>query len=66
MLSRSDTRERPRIEPKVDGADKGTLSAADSLRLHWPEYLWKQERRASTCSMRAHLPTMRLCPIDRT
>ena len=39
MLSRSDTRERPRIEPKVDGAGKRTLSVADSLRLHWPEYL---------------------------
>jgi aquaporin Z len=39
MLSRSNTRERPRIEPEADGASKGTLSAADSLRLHWPEYL---------------------------
>jgi aquaporin Z len=29
MLSSSDTRERPRIE----------LSAGDSLRPHWPEYL---------------------------
>lgn len=39
MLSRSNARERPRIEPKVGGADKGALSAADSLLLHWPEYL---------------------------
>jgi aquaporin Z len=38
MLSRSNTRERPRIEPAAD-ANKGTLSVADSLRLHWPEYL---------------------------
>jgi aquaporin Z len=36
MPSNSNTRERTRIEPKTD---KGTLSAADSLRLHWPEYL---------------------------
>jgi aquaporin Z len=36
MPSNSNTRERPRIEPKTD---KGTLSAADSLCLHWPEYL---------------------------
>src|SRR5580658_7217048 len=44
MPSRRDTREHPRIEPKVDGADtdvanKGALGVADSLRLHWPEYL---------------------------
>src|SRR5580704_9162966 len=36
MASNSNTRERTRIEPK---ADKGALSAADGLRLHWPEYL---------------------------
>src|SRR5580692_53508 len=34
MLSSSNTRERPWIEP-----DEGALSAADSLRRHWPEYL---------------------------
>jgi aquaporin Z len=39
MPSSSNTRERPRIEPKTDDANKGTLSAADGLRLHWPEYL---------------------------
>src|SRR5882672_3597841 len=39
MLSSSNTREPPRIEPKADVADKGTPSVADSLRLHWPEYL---------------------------
>ncbi len=39
MLSRSTTRERPRFEPEADGANEGRLSAADSLRLHWPEYL---------------------------
>jgi aquaporin Z len=33
MLKGSNTRERLRIEPKRE------LSAADSLRLHWPEYL---------------------------
>src|SRR5580658_6187608 len=36
MPSSSNTRERPWIEPKTA---KGTLSAADSLSLHWPEYL---------------------------
>lgn len=39
MPSSSNTRERPRIQPEADGANKSTLSAADSLRLHWPEYL---------------------------
>ena len=39
MPSSSNTRERPRIEPETDLANKTTLSAADSLRLHWPEYL---------------------------
>ena len=35
MPSSSNTRERLRIESKTD---EGTLSAADSLRLHRPEY----------------------------
>ena len=39
MLSRSNTRERPLIEPGADDANKRRLSAADSLHLHWPEYL---------------------------
>jgi hypothetical protein len=44
MLSSLSTPERPRIEPQTnvaytDVANKGTLSAAASLRLHWPEYL---------------------------
>jgi aquaporin Z len=39
MLSSSNTRQRPRIEPKADVANNGTLSAAGSLRHHWPEYL---------------------------
>jgi aquaporin Z len=39
MPSRSGRRERPRIELKAGVANTGTLSAADSLRLHWPEYL---------------------------
>ncbi len=37
MLSGSNTPERPRI--KTDLAERGALSAADGLRLHWPEYL---------------------------
>ncbi len=39
MLKSSNTRELPRIEPQVDKADTGKLTAAGSLRLHWPEYL---------------------------
>jgi aquaporin Z len=39
MPSSSNTRERRRIEPKADEANKDTRSAADGLRLHWPEYL---------------------------
>jgi len=44
MGSSSNTREPPRIEPAADGADtdvanEDRLSAAGSLRLHWPEYL---------------------------
>ena len=36
MPDNSNTRERLRIDPKTD---KGTLNAADSVYLHWPEYL---------------------------
>jgi len=39
MPNISNTRERPLIEPEADGANKSTLSAVASLRLHWPEYL---------------------------
>lgn len=39
MPSSSNTREPRRIEPKADIANGGALNAADSLRLHWPEYL---------------------------
>jgi hypothetical protein len=44
MLGSSSTPERPRIEPKSNVtntgvANKSTLSAAASLRRHWPEYL---------------------------
>jgi len=39
MPSGSNTHERPRIEAKVDVTNKCTLTAAESLRLHWPEYL---------------------------
>jgi hypothetical protein len=39
MLKGSNTRKRPRIEPMAHVADSGTLNAADSLRLHRPEYL---------------------------
>jgi aquaporin Z len=39
MLSSFNTRECPRIELKADLANNAAPSAADSLRLHWPEYL---------------------------
>jgi aquaporin Z len=39
MRSSSNTPERPRIEQQDAAGDKATLGAADSLRLHWPEYL---------------------------
>src|ERR1700719_2440182 len=39
MLSSSSRRERPQTEPKAEVANKSMLSAVDSLRLHWPEYL---------------------------
>jgi aquaporin Z len=39
MPGSPNTREPPRIKPKAEAANKGTLSAGDSLRLHWPEYL---------------------------
>jgi aquaporin Z len=39
MPIKSNTRERPRIEPKTDANDERWLSASGSLRLHWPEYL---------------------------
>jgi aquaporin Z len=36
MPGSSNRREHPRLEPT---AGKDSLSAAESLRLHWPEYL---------------------------
>ena len=39
MLSGFNTREHPRIEPKAETPDNRALSAPDSLRFHWPEYL---------------------------
>ncbi len=66
-----------RIEPKADLADaltiKGTLSAADSLRLHWPEYLMEGGEAAiylfSACAVATFLwhpasPVQRYLPGD--
>src|SRR5579862_2031249 len=39
MLSSSNRRALPRIEPESHAAKTNTLSAAGRLRLHWPEYL---------------------------
>jgi aquaporin Z len=73
MLSSSDTRERPRIELKADVANKGTLSAADSLRLHWPEYLMEAGEASfylfSACTVATLLwhpgsPVQRYLPSD--
>jgi hypothetical protein len=35
----SGTRARPLIEPRAEAANNAVLGAAESLRLHWPEYL---------------------------
>src|SRR5271156_3089199 len=73
MLSRSGTRERPRIEPETDGANKDTLSAAGSLRLHWPEYLMEAGEAGvylfSACAVATLLwhpasPVQRFLPSD--
>jgi glycerol uptake facilitator-like aquaporin len=39
VTSSANTPERSEIEQKGDATIERTLSAADSLRLHWPEYL---------------------------
>lgn len=39
MLSRPNTREHQQAEQEADVANQGTMNAARSLRLHWPEYL---------------------------
>ena len=39
MPDRFATRRHPRIEPQAAVAKKCALSAAEALRLHWPEYL---------------------------
>jgi aquaporin Z len=73
MLSRPSTRERPRIEPEADGADESRLSAAVSLRLHWPEYLMEAGESGiylfSACAVATLLwhpasPIQRLLPSD--
>ncbi len=70
MPSSSNTRELPRIEPEA-GTD--TLSAADSLRLHWPEYVMEAGEAAfylfSACAVATLLwhpasPLQRLLPSD--
>src|SRR5258708_34719204 len=78
MLGSSNTPERPRIEPKTDvdntdAANKGTLSAAASLRFHWPEYLMEAGESAlylfSACAVATLLwhpasPLQRYLPSD--
>ena len=77
MLSRSNTRERRGIELKADVADDVAnncpLSAADSLRLHWPEYLMEAAEAAfylfSACAVATLLwhpasPVQRYLPND--
>jgi hypothetical protein len=56
MPSSSNRRERPQIKSKADMANNGALSAADSLRFHWPEYLMEAGEGAFTCSPRAQWP----------
>jgi aquaporin Z len=78
MLSASNTRERPPIEPKArvantNVANKSTLSAANSLRLHWPEYLMEAGESGiylfSACAVATLLwlpasPVQRYLPSD--
>ena len=77
MVSILDRHAVQRIEPKAGLADalinKGPLSAADSLRLHWPEYLMEGGEAAiylfSACAVATFLwhpasPVQRYLPSD--
>lgn len=73
MLSSSNARERPRIERKAGSPGAGKLSAAASLRLHWPEYLMEAGESAiylfSACVVATLLwlpasPVQRYLPSD--
>lgn len=73
MLSSSNRRERPGIESETHGAGQGTLSAADSLRFHWPEYLMEAGESSlylfSACAVATLLwhpgsPAQRYLPSD--
>ncbi|HYW40013.1 MAG TPA: aquaporin [Terriglobales bacterium] len=73
MLSSPDTRGRSQAEEEADLANKGTLSAADSLRVHWPEYLMEAGEAGiylfSACSTATLLwhpasPIQRYLPSD--
>jgi aquaporin Z len=73
MLSSSNMRQRPRIEPHPDVANQATLSAAGCLRLHWPEYLMEAGESGlylfSACAVATLLwhpasPVHRLLPSD--
>ncbi len=77
MLSNPNRQAVQRIEPKADLADalinKGSLTAADSLRLHWPEYLMEGGEAAiylfSACAVATFLwhpgsPVQRYLPSD--
>ena len=73
MLSNSKTRERPPIEQKADVDSTGALTAAESVRLHWPEYVMEAGEAAfylfSTCAVATLLwlpnsPVQRYLPSD--
>jgi aquaporin Z len=73
MLSSPDTCERSQAEGKADVANKGTPSASDSLRVHWPEYLMEAGEAGiylfSACSTATLLwhpasPIQRYLPSD--
>jgi len=73
MLSSPDTCERLQAEGKADVANKGTPSASDSLRVHWPEYLMEAGEAGiylfSACSTATLLwhpasPIQRYLPSD--
>ncbi len=73
MLSSPDTCEHSQAEEEADVDNKGTLSAADSLRVHWPEYLMEAGEAGiylfSACSTATLLwhpasPIQRYLPSD--
>jgi hypothetical protein len=70
MLSSSSTRERPGIKSQAHVSKSGALSAAGSLRLHWPEYLMEAGESGvylfSACGRAARTSIRKCCAHRRT